>query len=394
MVKKVFNNKLASYPLSPNLPHKTVWKDGKQYVLINNDPIKVSPCTSLVKAIGLTLLTACSFGGALASKSFRTSLFDNWRGIFKGNRIREVYELAIAQRKSTSLSGASQDSNNKAASATRSQQPKPVKTSTTGRAKKKQQAARTRKQAPAKAPNFKLPQKEILYTVYNGLLSEKFASVDDLEGMRVKVLNWLQDRSYQSTNYGNHNPDQAFIDSNAMREANLPFDTYFLQATLRYMLLKGDIVAYEPSRVGFRLALTAEGFKQFNPSDTLPITKDLLHKIQNEMKKFKRPSMPKTYSQEEGKLWNDALDAIERELYSRNLRATPKNKAVVENGAFHKGLFHTRVYDDLVRAGTIVEWNVTPAHHTPTMKIGTGDQVELNSYIWPKWRDIDVIKAT
>lgn len=366
MVQQIISKKHAVYPLSPNLPKKTITKNGIKYVLVKNDPIKQSKCLALIKATGLTLLGAAGFTFAL--KEFRTALFDNWRAVFTGDRKVEKYRIA-----------GSTTSDIKPPSKSIKKTKKTVKAKPAKKIANKKQ---------------KISDKNTLSIIYHGIPKSylKF-TIKNLEAYRENVLQWMNDKNQQKDIYKNENPNTAIVDSTSLKQSNIDLDRYELQVVLRYMVLIGDITAYESARVGHRVAF--RGVEDFtHESGELPITRSLLLEIDKKMKLFVPPTMPDDYNSEQSQMWYAALHDIQRELYNRNLRPLKEENAVIckqsENKSCHQKF--KRVFDDLVNAGTIIEWNAFFGNYQAIMKIGVMDQYDTSLiYLWPEWRDSTVI---
>lgn len=362
MVQQIFSKKHASCPLSPSsLPPKIIKKNGIKYVLVSSHQVKKSKCLSIFKATGLTFLGFV--GITFALKKFRIALFDNWRAVFTGERKVEKYKIAQSSASDVQTSPA----------------------------KKSKLSVKKQKKTKHKKAQ-KISDKNTISIIYQGIPKSysKF-TIENLEAHRENVLKWMNDKDKQKDIYDNENPNTAIVDANSLKGSNIHLDRYELQVVLRYMVLIGDITAYESTRVGHKVAFNSEGVKDFtHQSGDLPITRPLLLTIDKEMKQFVRPTMPDDYSAEQAKMWDDALNDIQKELYARNLRPLNEENAVICTNSESKSLFPNfkRVFDDLVNSGTIIEWNATGGRYKATMKLGLTDNYDTTiDYLWEKWRD-------
>lgn len=438
MVKKIFSDQPAGI-ISANLPDKTAKKNGKTYVLVNNDPIKVSKCTSLIKAIGLSLLAGITFGGALGKRSIRTSFLTNWRAVFKGNILVERYELrptlrfdvpstssrpqqiSSSQQTQPSKTPAiqqllSSQTQQKVATLPQDKQkeiedilnpllplygvPSPQQvqgkiqeiptTQTTASAK-----ASTAKNAPAKKQK-KLSDKETMQVIFHGLGKsyKKQSTIEKLEADRKILIEWLKDPRHKYS-FIQQDENFTYVSLSDLQSNNIKMDSYTLQAALRYMVLKGDIFAYESNAAGwFPVAIKEDGIQYFQKSYEKPITKEILLNIHAKMKDFTKPPAPANFNNQEKGLWKSALKEIQWELYRRLVRSTPESLAVESSSSQHQALKFKSVYDQLVLSGVITSWNVTYGQSYAILKIDETDTVsEQKIFVYEKWRDKSLIES-
>lgn len=359
VIKQIFRFVHTTTPL---LPYKIITKKKDRYILVNNDPIKTSRCTALIKAIALSLLTAATFGAVLGIKNIRFSFIANWRAVSKGNYLVERYEL-FSSKLQPHLSQTQSLSNQS------NSQQLPIQTQT----------------AAKPSSTLDLSDQEIEQAVSFDLSNHQKATltIHVLEQKRQFILDWLKDPSRKNL-YNNTNPNIAMLGLNELVGRGIPSMDIYL-AVVRYMILQGDFLAYQPSSPRLlSLALNQYGQMQLSSGPINPMTKDMILKINETLNALKVPNIPSHFNSKEIKVWHEAMEYIRVELMLRHFRAMPNDKAV--ETLSREALVYEKVYDELVHQGIITEWNVTSVTHRAVLKIGKNDST-TQKLAFQTWRN-------
>lgn len=221
----------------------------------------------------------------------------------------------------------------------------------------------------------------------NGHVSEK--TLQRFDTIIEAFNTYKKDFGNQQSTFNNQNPELVYIREDDFGRSNEMMGPQF-EIFLRYLIVKGEIVAYEKARVGYALYLheNAKDNTESQKSGTYFDDKKL-KEMDSQLEKLPIPSV-KSFPQDEQSTVEPIIKKIIENYYDQ-FKFKSHHVYNFSQNLSNPLLFS--VMDKLVRHGFIYAWNRIPQSGQVAVKLTKEDvEAKTASYSWKEWRDSDLIQ--
>lgn len=320
MVKKIYLYQYAN--ISTN--QKIVKKHGLSYVYDSTQFVTKSKRISLIKALRHTLEIPITLGASFLFKKFRKKLFDSWKVAFRGMLQVEMYKIFPPEKKID-------------------------------------------KAHDAQTVSVKPTNDEILFNEEQIIFFSKLGfnlslNLDILKQNRNEILNHIHGKKVIN-----------------LQKNLLPLDAKETEATLRYMLLLGDIDAYQHNDPYFHITTDHNLTQRFHNGGFRTITKKLLIDLGSKLLTFSRNASSKNLVDYQVSDFHAVIREIVKEIFWRCVQINKVPQAIKRNHLFNHDQareLYAPIYATLLENKIIHSCEVSHDFKIAYLKITPHDEVE------------------